>query len=236
MPKKLYVCGDSYFSCDEKWPGSHFSEIIADKLDLTLVSLARQGISNSAVRLQIERALSDKADFVIFGATDSHRFEIPLHALWSKLPRKAFDINKGLDNIEYRYYPNPSHRHVDASAACLWSDHYSKYSSEDFDPQFRHTWKVFFSEIYDRSWRDQQDRWIIESSLARLENANLPFVFMPNENWIPVWCDTRNLLSLSLDQYGRTYPADTAFHTTVDAQHLIADVLIPEFEARWFQA
>lgn len=234
MMKTLYVCGDSFFSCDDSVPGIHFSEQIASRSNLVLMSLDRQGISNSAIRLQVERAISDRANFIIFGATDCHRFEIPLHVLWSHLPKKYFDISQGLNNIEYRYYPNPSRQNVDPSFACLWSDHYSKYSSGDFDPEFLQIWKTFFSEIYDESWRDQQDRWIVESSIARLERSGIPFVVMPNDNWIPSWYDNENLLSLSLRLLSQTYPAHHAFHSTASTQNIITDTIMPKLQTIWF--
>lgn len=230
--EKICVCGDSYFSCDERWPGSHFSERLAEKLGIDLVSLARQGISNSAIRLQVDRAISIKPDLVILGSTDSHRFEIPIHALWNHLSKKSYDIDHGLDNIEYRHYPNTSKHHLDTSKACVWSDHYSKYTTDDFDKSFRDLWQLFFTEIYDEHWQEQRDRWIIESSICALEKNQIPFLYMPNNSWIPTWLDTSFIEDIDLHALSKKFPDDTSYHTTPTAQEYIMDLLVLRIQKR----
>ncbi len=224
--KKICVCGDSFFSCDERWPGTHFSERIAKKLGIELISLARQGISNSGIRLQVDRAISIKPDLVILGSTDSHRFEIPIHSLWRDVAKQSYDIDRGIDNIEYRYYPNPSKNHLDTSKACVWSDHYSKYTTGDFDKEFSNLWKLFFTEIHDGKWKEQQDRWIIESSICALQKNQIPFLYLPNHNWIPTWLDTEFIEDIDLVELANKFPGHTAYHTSQDAQEYIIDRLL----------
>lgn len=40
--KILAVCGDSWLSRDDNYAGTHFTEILAERLDLKLISLAKQ--------------------------------------------------------------------------------------------------------------------------------------------------------------------------------------------------
>jgi hypothetical protein len=53
--QKLYVAGDSFASLAKDQPvGNSWSEILADKLDATLVNVARPAASNFSIALQIE--------------------------------------------------------------------------------------------------------------------------------------------------------------------------------------
>lgn len=227
---KLYVCGCSYLSCDDNHPGTHFSEIISDRIDYDLVSLARQGTSNSVVRLQVERAVQESADLVIINGVHSNRFEVPLHRVFSTQPQKDYDPARGLDNIDYRYYPNRSRHNLDNNRrASMFSDHYTKFYSTDFDPEFTLAWKHYMSSIYCQSWQKQQDQWIVESSLCRLMTSGTAFVYFPMDQPVPSWLPSDNVYDRPnktlLDYSDKN--VDTAYHTTPANQLDFVDHFLP---------
>lgn len=225
----LSVCGDSYFSCDNRYPDTHFSEILSNRWGYKLINLARQGISNRSIRLQVDRAIGINPELIIFGSTTSDRLEWTLHSLWPHLSKKSYCADNGLDNIEYRYWPNPSRDHVDSTHACLWSDHISKYDTDDFDSSFTSFWKSYFADFYDENWQKQIDQWVIESSLATLENSNIDYLYMPNTQHVPSWVSHNKIFDIDLKFCATTNPSDASYHTTAGMQQKIADIIDEKF-------
>lgn len=217
---KLVVCGDSFFSCDERYPGTHFSELLANQLGCELVNLAREGISNSGIRLQVDRALTFNPSFIIVGATSSDRFEMPLKSLWPNESRGNFDAHNGLDNVAYNYYNSTAKQYLDQQKATLFSNHYSKFASDNnFDSTFNLAWKYFFDTILDLNWKQQQDNWIIESSLVTLLNQPCPFLYIPNAHYVPAWLD-RSLVADEQQLTNLTGHCDSIYHTTAENQQI----------------
>ena len=70
------MCGDSYWSPTKKLPGTHFSELICKELNYDLLPLSRSGSSNALICLQIEKAIQQSVDIVIFGCTFETRITI----------------------------------------------------------------------------------------------------------------------------------------------------------------
>jgi len=66
--KTLYSLGDSYMSTDDPDEGIvSFCELYSRAKNFEHVSLARPGATNFATRLQIDRAIKDRADYVVIG-------------------------------------------------------------------------------------------------------------------------------------------------------------------------
>ena len=107
----LVICGDSWFTTDNRYPGQSFGEILANKHNLHLESLARAGCSNFTIALQIDKAIELDPDFIIVGCTDWARIELPLvHQdgliknflnLTNKSQETAYSKDRGLLNIKY---------------------------------------------------------------------------------------------------------------------------------------
>ena len=114
------ICGDSFSAVSKILPGTHYSELLANRLGWELHNYARRGCSNGGIRLQIQEAIRQSADFVIVVPTGWDRIEIPassipyenygIHQGWGNplqdylLDTKksiGYDANRGLDNINY---------------------------------------------------------------------------------------------------------------------------------------
>lgn len=223
--KTLYVCGDSYASLDTRYPNTHFSELLANELNCNLVSLSRAGISNAAIHLQIERAIDSAADFIIYVATDSYRFEVPLNTLYPTLSTRTYTPSNGIDNIDYSHQNTPAENNVDFALASLYSIHYSKFSEEtSFPKEFTSAWKSYFTHIYSEEWKKQTDQWIIENCLNRLIDSGIPFLFIPNDIDIkaPGRLKPSDTYYRSLTVLGDENPSDATYHTDANAQTIIA--------------
>ena len=75
--KRLFICGDSWMSPTTNHPETHFSEIFAKKTGFDLISYAHPGMSNGGIAVQLDTAIKNKADFILFGSTSFDRIEIP---------------------------------------------------------------------------------------------------------------------------------------------------------------
>ena len=89
---KICVCGDSFLTPDIRYPGTHFSEILANKYNHEVINLARGGISNVGICFQFEQAVKLHPDIIIYSQTDASRMAIPTG---------KFIRNNGLKNIRY---------------------------------------------------------------------------------------------------------------------------------------
>lgn len=89
---KICVCGDSFLTPDIRYPGAHFSEILANKYNHEVINLARGGMSNTGICFQLEQAVNLRPDIIIFNTTDSSRMTIPTG---------KFVRGNGLKNFRY---------------------------------------------------------------------------------------------------------------------------------------
>ena len=83
--KTLVVCGCSWSSRDPVYPNFEYGFLVARKLGYNYINLARCGMSNFGIRLQIDYALKHlNPDLMLINATGVNRFEI-LKELENKL-------------------------------------------------------------------------------------------------------------------------------------------------------
>ena len=74
----MVVCGDSWMSPSVMLPNTHFTQIVAEKLNLDLVCLSRGGMSNGGICAQIESAIDMNPDLIIFNTTCFDRIEVSI--------------------------------------------------------------------------------------------------------------------------------------------------------------
>lgn len=75
--KKLIVCGDSYQtpSLKQQYAKTHWSEILADRLGLELLTFAHQGQSNTVITYQILDAVKHRDAIVVISPAAGVRIE-----------------------------------------------------------------------------------------------------------------------------------------------------------------
>lgn len=103
---KIAVCGDSFCTActvDLVKTGAgnraHFSQILEDVYDYEVLHLAHGGFSNTAIAFQIQEAVNQKVDVIVYNQTWSSRFEFV---------RSGFDDQRGLKNFCYHNAHHPS--------------------------------------------------------------------------------------------------------------------------------
>ena len=78
MPKKVYICGDSFSSTDPRFPEKSWPEKMTQKIKnhCEVVNLSRPCSSNFFIGLQVQETIQAGADFILVFFTTSSRNEI----------------------------------------------------------------------------------------------------------------------------------------------------------------
>lgn len=200
MNGKLAVCGDSWFSSDPQFPGASMGEIVAKQNQQELVSLARNGCSNFAIALQIDKAIELGVDQVVVGTTTPDRMELPIiqdsnSMIWKRLKKlftwkgwmhaqpNVYDRSRGLANIQYHPHPNLSSRHSFLDNPVLISESMNNLAFESTNSEHYQltddqttALKYYMLNLYDSGAKRQIDCWIISNACRKLQQANIPFL------------------------------------------------------------
>ena len=234
--KTLTVCGDSWFSTDERYPNQSFGEILADRHNLELINLARSGCSNFAIALQVDTAINMRPDFIIVGCTSHDRIEIPIIKKlsvvkkilkwipWSGvgLTNAAYEKKHGLLNVQYshnipdlsRQYSNPEFESIisDTIGSLLFNKD-CQISTGRTDAL-----KKYLVFLYDSGIKQQIDCWVMSDVARRLIESKIPFLFyvepLFNHDFIADidWLDSRYKIMYTDFSYYQYQQGPATFH------------------------
>ena len=175
--KRLYSIGDSFMTTDDPEDGIiGFCELYCKCKHFEHVSLARPGATNFAIRLQIDRAIKDGADYVVIGLTSSDRFDIVLDnsvsVPWYKL-----------EDIKYNGYRARSEHYVDQQNIKMVSDTFNNLLEKTYqdcltDQQLQAI-KSHIAYLHNYSLASQKDYYIISDGIRKLISSDIEFVLIP---------------------------------------------------------
>jgi hypothetical protein len=233
--KKLMVCGCSFSATSLKpeYFDTSWSEVLAKNLGWELQNVARQGVSNGGIRIQIDEVLRQKPTFAIIGPTSCARMEIPVHSIqnhqpinifkstWSfldsllrEVPPKGYDRSIGLDNLNYG---TNDYRLISETIFTLTREGPHAYRKHEIDPKVRQAVGDYILYLYDSEWKKQQDEWILRDGLTQLHKANIPFLVLNSFGWF----ETREKLQTFFnDSTYDKYLLDNNNDCPVNIQHL----------------
>lgn len=174
--KTLYTLGGSYMSVDYP-PGqvTSFLDLYATAQQLRHVSLARVGATNFMVRLQIDEAIKQKADYVILSTVPADRVDLVKE---TKMDRLMFELR----SIGYRGYNCASEHNIDLDPS-------PTVISESLDDIVRNptlstdqktALKIWAIELHNASLQRQKDYYMISDGIRRLQDHNIPFLLIPD--------------------------------------------------------
>lgn len=174
--KTLYTCGDSYLSVDDP-PGevTSFLELFARYKNFQHVSLARAGATCFTIRVQIDHAIANAADYVIVGCTSSDRLDVPLAADQST---PWFELG----DIHYQGYRCASARHVPSRPRLISDTVYNHLhdTHHTLGTDVKNSIKHWVSHLHDPSLQRQQNYYMMADGLRRLKDCGIPFVYIPH--------------------------------------------------------
>ena len=182
----IAICGDSWFTVDSNHPQKSFGEILCNKNNWDLQSLAINGCSNFCIRLQVDRAIEKQADFIVIGTTTQDRGEIPIinkqnSHIWDKLKNsfnwhdwftlqpEMYVKSRGLDNIQSQNPAIVSQSYNNMLFQCY-------NSSKNLPPQQLESLKSYVLNLYDKGVKQQTDSWIISDACRVLTQHGIPFL------------------------------------------------------------
>lgn len=236
--KKLIICGDSFMSPTNNLPGTHFSEIISDKLNYDLVPLSRSAMSNGGIVSQLEHAMTLNPSFILFNTTFADRIEFTLTNDNlvdgdGDLTCKEFNYGNRNDYSCELFKGNNSIMGSESIESLVRNDEFFVEKKESF--------RNFLDNIYNRQWKIQLDRHIIYSISHQLYLKGIPFILMLDiigasnkMSWLPdknkgfEW-DTLDEIRL---KNASPEFIDPGYHTTEDVQKIIAEDTIKKIK-RW---
>jgi hypothetical protein len=245
--KTLVICGDSWFSTDNRYYGQSFGEVLATRHNLQLESLARSGCSNFTISLQVDKAIEMNPDFIIVGCTDWARVELPIdqqsnllkdflsHIKWPIKSQEvvAYRKSRGLLNIKYSHsqyelsaqYSQPAEETIISESInnLIW---HNRYNLSDETIQ---ALEQYILHIYDSGVKQQMDCWIMSEAARRLLNSGIPFLiyteplfnhdFIENIDWLD-----KKYRVMYYDFSIEAYPIGTSlFHLTPEHAYQFAE-------------
>lgn len=252
---KIIVCGCSFSATVEgEYAGTHWSEVLAKKLDAELINYARQGISNAAIRVQIDEAMKQNPDYVFVGATTEDRIEIPLkpftkiqdghpnHTAY-KENRNGYVKELGLKNFNYGV--QHPYTMISETIFSIIENYDHNYRIGKVDKDIRTAVEEYAAFMYDAHWKKQCDRWIIDSGLWRLHDAGIKFLYnpwvnaSPNDFDMPQWFQDKYFVPWQLG-FGRIandypYQPDIGYHTSPEGQAKLAELYYELIKERYPQ-
>ena len=193
---KLAVCGCSWSSRDPNYPDTEFGYFISNDLDWDYKNYGRVGCDNFSIRLQVDQAIKDKADFVIINWTTACRFS------WNH-SGKAYDPKQGISHLDYdvdEYMTNEtSHPTYPANEPVIISQSLTgMINTQDIDISYEElikwwpnlvtsmtkkqyeVFREYFSHMYDDDLEAHKQYYIMQSAVKALQDAHIPFIFAPN--------------------------------------------------------
>lgn len=215
---KIISCGCSFMSIDPHCYGTHFSEIIADKLNSDYACYAKFGSTNFAIRLQIEEAIKQKPDLILIGFTGESRLDVS---------NGQYVIANGIRNIEYKVPRVPSHIPEFYSPGDITTISMPMSEMSDSDLGF----KYYLTEMHDAEMRRHYDYFLTSAALDKLIKLKIPFVFTRGglqgldwEEWANYEVDFDTACPwLHVAPPGTEELGSSIYHTTFSKQKELAD-------------
>lgn len=162
MAKKLFICGDSFCFPDPEY-GPCWVDLLDKKLvDVEIINLSSPGASNYLIYLQIDYALKNNCDYLIYHATSSVRHEFCIE-----------DNPVDMDHIK-RYW-NPRDRKNKDLVTTSWLN--PVRNTDDLLRKDSDFILKFFAKHVDMAVAINKNYIFIDYSLQKLSDS------LPRENW-----------------------------------------------------
>lgn len=183
--KNLYTCGCSFMSvdCGDDPPVISFLEIYARQKNLQHVSLGRSGATNFLIRLQIEEAIKQHADYIVIGTTSNDRIDLVTGQ--THLPITIQDV-------DYRGYGSNSQFNIVNESPTIISDSITNWTENLYElgihgnrtrPVSEHTIeaiKHYVSRLHDSNLSIMKDYYMIADGLRKLISLGKEFILIPS--------------------------------------------------------
>lgn len=161
-------------------PASHvtsFLKLFCLIRNIEHVSLARPGATNYVIRMQIDRAIQDQADYVVVCPTSSDRFDIPMDTddWYPNLTLKDVHYRgyfaESCDNVEQK---QPTRIVSDVADNIFLDQHQAGIP----DTQ-QQALKQVIAYLHNSTMSRHKEHYIIRDGLFTLQQTGIDFLFIP---------------------------------------------------------
>ena len=154
----------------------NFVELFCQQRGYQHVSLARAGATNFMIRMQMEQAIQDKADYVVVSNTSVDRIDVIMD-IDDQTPWYTLNdiLHQGYSSASEQQFSNPNPKIIsDTINNIMWSRHESIVT-----PDQKQAIKHWVAELHNHSLQRQKDYFIISDGLRKLKAYDIPFVYLP---------------------------------------------------------
>ena len=161
--KKIYICADSFGCYDADYPGLSWHEKLEKKLSpqFKIINFSKVFASNLMISLQVDKAIIEQADFIIVMGTSLLRDEVKITDIESKLP------------LVDRFVDITSNNNLDTQNLVSYT---MLNINQDFLSKVNDT-LIAYKKLKDLNLLIYKDQCIIENTLQKLVDSDIPFVF-----------------------------------------------------------
>jgi len=190
--KKVFICGDSFGCPDLDWKIDPWPVLLQKKLgaDYSVINLSVSCASNLLIRIQVDRAIEESADFVILLGTSCTRDQGRIKAR-----------SNNFDHI-YQRFARIGEKDQQADVRDLAC--YSMLSINDscvFSDEDQQILKKYHSRLFDLDLAIVHNKFLIESSLYTLTHNRIPFLFDQGGFENPIFGDVSKTYFSQFDNY-----------------------------------
>jgi hypothetical protein len=224
-------------------PETHFAEIFTKKTGFDLISYAHPGMSNGGIAVQLDTAIKNKADFILFSSTSLDRIEIPNDTGLEKDFSESFSVSdllystaSALSTVQLG--ANNDFNMVSESLNSLISGNLSGKVVPRYEQKVKII-KDYISELHFPQWKMQVDRMMMYAIAHKLHLSNIPYIYLfdpigvnslsTNFDW--PWLEPKS----NLKEFGVTIHnskvigEDPGYHTTYEMQIKLANILLAHY-------
>lgn len=177
----VYICGDSFGFSDHDY-GNCWVDYLTMKIPV--INLCRVSASNFQISLQVQHAIEQDADYIVYLATSSIRQDVALREASGNLLERYVDITA-----------------IDPSKTVTSYSISSLNSTTPFTEDQLAVLKLFHSKFFDLDMAIHQNELIIEGTLSKLVASKIPFVFDQGGFEHPKFGNVKNQYFKSYQQY-----------------------------------
>jgi hypothetical protein len=224
---RIVSCGSSFSSLDSRLPGTHISERFASEYNAELISLAKPGATNFAIRLQIESAIKLKPDLILFEFASASRIDLPLAVLGKPVQYNQHNL---ASNVRYTNYYNIIPNEINIEQESIVSDGIKNFIdgqcfplNEKLTPDARKALQYWFTELYNEELKYHQDYFVCTSAFQSLEHSGIPYVWTRGDLCMFDWSIYKNEVPEGGNMWlGWTDPGiESVYHTTPESQAIL---------------
>jgi hypothetical protein len=178
--KKLIVCGCSWMSPDRYGPkfiDTHFGQLIAKKLNYELTYFARPGSSNGGICVQLEEAIRQKPDLILFGQTVSDRVEIRISDEMFNIKEQTWVLENNpikLSELVGDFEDNPTLLSDNLHSLLTGIIRIGK--SKEWNQERNKALQDWFYYLYSPRMKKQVDSWCLYAVQHKLKESGIPAI------------------------------------------------------------